>query len=189
MKDLGVDSYRFSVSWSKIMPKRGVVDTLALQHYSQVVDSLLQQHITPMVTLHHFTHPLWFHELDAFEKEENIKYFVEFSEVVFNALKDRVTMWCTINEPGVYMFDAYFSGMFPPGKQDPALAAKVLENLMKSHVQIYNKLKQLPGGKEAQIGIVKNMMQMDAKGKYNILDHVIKYIADANYNEVMLEMF
>ncbi len=188
MKSLNVDSYRFSVSWSKIMPKQGVYDTLALQHYVQVADSLLSKGITPMVTLHHFTHPLWFQDLGAFEKKENLKHFVNFSEVVYLALKDRVKQWCTINEPGVYMFDAYLSGMFPPGKDDPVLAAQVMENLMKAHVQVYQKIKSLPKGDQTEIGLVKNMMQMDAIGKYNIMDHFIKYFADNNYNEVVLNL-
>ena len=189
MKDLQVDAYRFSVSWSKIMPEKNVIDTLALKHYQNVCDSLQAKGIKPMVTLHHFTHPLWFHEMGAFEKEENIRYFVDFSEIVYLALKDRVTQWCTINEPGVYMFDAYFSGMFPPGVSDPELAAKVLENLMKSHVRVYNRIKSLPDGERSEIGMVKNMMQMDAYGKWNLMDNLIKYIADSNYNEVILEMF
>jgi len=136
MTELGIDAYRFSVSWSKIMPQPSVVDSAALQHYVDEVDILLANGIEPMVTLHHFTHPLWFEDLGGFEKEENIAYFVEFAEVVFNALHSKVTQWCTINEPSVYMFDAYLSGHFPPGKQDPVLAAQVLENLMRAHVRV-----------------------------------------------------
>lgn len=189
MKELGVNAYRFSVSWSKIMPKKGVVDTLALHHYIQVTDSLLGNGIKPMVTLYHFTHPLWFQELGAFEKEENIQYFVDFSEIVYNALHHNVKEWCTINEPGVYMFDSYFSGMFPPGIKDPKMAAQVLANLLKAHVLVYQKFKTLSEGNQAKIGIVKNMMQMDAYGKYNLLDHIVKYIGDNNYNEVILQTF
>ena len=189
MNDLGVSSYRFSISWSKIMPQPGIVDSSALEHYVAVCDSLIAKGITPMVTFHHFTHPLWFHELGAFEKEENIQHFVDFSAIVFNALKDRVHQWCTINEPSVYVFGGYFAGNFPPGKSDPVLAAKVLENLMIGHVSVYNNIKSMPGGDKAQIGIVKNMTQTDAMGKFNLMDHVIKHFADANFNEVVLELF
>ncbi len=189
MEDLGVNSYRFSVSWSKIMPAKNVIDTLALNHYVAVCDSLLAKGIVPMVTLHHFTHPLWFYELGAFEKEENLKYFVDFSEVVYMALKDRVKMYCTINEPSVYIFDTYFSGGFPPGISDPELAALALENMMKAHVQVYNRIKSLPDGEKTQIGLVKNMMQMDPLGEWNILDNLMKHLADVNYNEVLLELF
>jgi beta-glucosidase len=189
MKELGVDAYRFSVSWSKIMPQKGVVDTSALNHYKNVCDSLLAQGIKPMVTFHHFTHPLWFQEMGAFEKEENIKYFVDFSETVYLALQGRVKEFCTINEPSVYIFDAYFAGNFPPGYTNPELAALVLENLIKAHVQVYQRIKSLPGGEFTKIGLVKNMMQMDPMSEWNLLDHVMKYFADANYNEVVLETF
>jgi len=90
MKKLHVNSYRFSVSWSKIMPSENEVDSTALNHYVVLCDSLLANGIEPMVTLHHFTVPLWFYRKGAFEKEENIKYFVKFSEIVYNALHKRV---------------------------------------------------------------------------------------------------
>ncbi len=189
MTTLGVDAYRFSISWSKIMPKKNVVDSLALQHYVNVADSLLNKGIKPMVTFHHFTHPIWFADMGAFEKEDNIKYFVDFSETVYMALKDRVKEWCTINEPGIYMVGGYLSGLFPPGVEDPDRAALVLENLMKAHVQVYQRIKSLPEGQHAQIGIVKNMMQMDAYSTYNLFDHLIKFIVDNNYNEVILNLF
>ncbi len=189
MVDMNLDAYRFSVSWSKIMPAPGQVDQSALDHYITEVDMLLANGISPMVTLHHFTHPLWFERLGAFEKEENIKHFVDFAEVVYTALGDKVTQWCTINEPAVYMFDGYLTGHFPPGKQDPALGSLVVENLMKAHVAVYNKIKSLPGGKNARIGLVKNMMQMDAYNQYNVLDHLVKYLADSNYNQGILSLF
>ncbi len=132
---------------------------------------------------------MWFEDLGGFEKEENISYFVEFSEVVFTALSPKVKQWCTINEPGVYMFDGYLSGHFPPGKEDPVLAAQVQENLMRAHVRVYNKIKSLPGGQASQVGLVKNMMQMDAYSQYNLMDHFIKFFADNNYNEVMQRLF
>jgi len=187
MTELGLDGYRFSVSWSKIMPRAGEIDQAALQHYVNLVDELLAQGIQPMITLHHFTHPIWFEDLGGFEKQENIEHFVKFSEVVFNALQDKVKQWCTINEPGVYMYDAYLTGMFPPGKQDPLLAAQVLENLMRAHVQVYRKIKSLPGGEFAQVGIVKNMMQVDAHDEYNLLDQLLKFYVDGAFNESILE--
>ena len=95
------------------MPREGVIDSAALQHYVDVCDSLLSAGIKPMVTLHHFCHPMWFEEKGSFEKEENITHFVHFSEVVFNALKGRVQTWCTLNEPAVFVIAAYFDGHFP----------------------------------------------------------------------------
>ncbi|MDF1548238.1 MAG: family 1 glycosylhydrolase [Bacteroidales bacterium] len=189
MKQLGVKSYRFSIAWNKIYPKKDVIDSMALKHYVDVCDSLISNGIEPMVTLHHFTHPLWFEELGAFEKEENIGHFLDFSKVVYLSLKDKVTKWCTFNEPSVFMFSAYLSGAFPPGKNDPQLGGTVLKNMLLAHVKVYHLIKSLPGGSNTQIGLVKNMTQMDAMNTWNILDNFIVYFSDKNFNEVVLECF
>ena len=189
MKELGVSSYRFSVSWSKIMPAEGVVDSTALSHYVEVCDSLLAAGIEPMVTLHHFCHPMWFEEQGAFEKEENLKHFVDFSEVVFNALKGRVSNWCTLNEPAVFVIAAYFDGHFPPGKQDPKLAAVVLKNMFKAHVAVYQRLKGLPDGESAHIGIVKNMHQIDPMNEWNLFDRLLSRTVNKGFNGSFIGTF
>ena len=99
--------------------------------------------ITPVVTLHHFTNPLWFEDMGAFENEANIRYFVRFSQRVFNSLKDHVAIWCTINEPTVYTSQGYFNGVWPPGKRDPQLAGEVMKNLLVAHTRVYEALKNL----------------------------------------------
>ena len=125
IKDLGVTSYRFSIEWSKVEPEEGRFDAMALEHYKNVCIALKESGIMPVVTLHHFTHPIWFEEMGAFENKENLDYFVRYSERVFDALNEYVGMWCTINEPAVYTYQGYFNGVWPPGKIDPQLAGKV----------------------------------------------------------------
>ena len=181
MKELGVKAYRFSVEWSRVEPQQGIFDPAAIRHYQDVCDSLLRHNIRPVVTLHHFTNPIWFEEMGAFEKRENVKYFIAFVEKIFPALKDRVDMWCTINEPAVYTVDGYFTTLSPPGKSNTALAAVVLRNLLEAHVQAYHKIKSLPGGEETKVGMVKNMTQFDPFNKWSIGDWfvastVIKYL-------------
>jgi beta-glucosidase len=170
MKELGVKAYRFSVEWSRIEPRQGFFDTAAIRHYQDVCDSLLKHNIKPVVTLHHFTNPIWFEELGAFEKSENVKYFTAFVEEIFPALQDRVDLWCTINEPAVYTVDGYFTTLSPPGKTNTALAAVVLRNLLEAHVQAYHTIKSLPGGEDAKVGMVKNMTQFDPYNKWNMGD-------------------
>ena len=170
MNDLGVKYYRFSVEWSKIEPEIGVIDEEALEHYRNVCNALIDSGLTPVITLHHFTHPMWFENLGGFEKEENIKYFIQFSEIVFNRLSDIVPIWCTINEPAVYVSQGYFNGVFPPGKKDPLLAGNVLKNLLNAHVRVYRHLKTLPNGNHVQIGLVKNITQFDPLRRWHILD-------------------
>ena len=189
MKELGVNHYRFSISWSKIEPKKGKIDYNVIQHYKNLCNALIKSEITPVITLHHFTHPIWFEKLGAFEKKENIKHFLEFSELIFNELHSLVPIWCTINEPSVYVSQGYFNGVFPPGKKDPALAGIVLENMLNAHIQIYNKLKSLPGGTKVEIGLVKNIFQFEPLRRWHILDWVFSFVLNDVFTNSTLQFF
>ena len=189
MKDLGVNHYRFSIEWSKIEPQNGDYNVESIQHYRDLCDSLIKNNITPVVTLHHFTHPIWFEKLGAFEKKENIDHFIEYSEYAFNNLKDLVPIWCTINEPSVFVSQGYFNGIFPPGKKDPVLAATVLENLLFAHTKTYKHLKSLNGGDNAQIGLVKNIFQFDPLRRWHILDWAFSKVLNNVFTHSTLDYF
>ena len=189
MNDLGVGYYRFSVEWSKIEPENGIINEKALEHYRDVCIALIDSGLTPVITLHHFSHPIWFEELGAFEKEENIEYYIRFSELVFNKLSDIVPIWCTINEPAVYVTQGYFNGVFPPGKKDPLLAGYVMRNLLNAHVQVYQRLKSLPNGENVQIGLVKNITQLDPLRRWHILDWYFSGILNDVFTNSTLNLF
>ena len=114
IKDLNVTHYRFSLEWSRIEPEMGIWNQDAIDWYSDLVDQLLHNGIQPMVTLHHFSNPLWWEDLGAFEDEANILYWIRFCSKMFEVLSDRVEWWCTINEPAVYASMGYVLGEFPP---------------------------------------------------------------------------
>ena len=189
MNDLGVGYYRFSVEWSKIEPENGIINEKALEHYRDVCIALIDSGLTPVITLHHFSHPIWFEELGAFEKEENIEYYIRFSELVFNKLSDIVPIWCTINEPAVYVTQGYFNGVFPPGKKDPLLAGYVMRNLLNAHVQVYQRLKSLPNGENVQIGLVKNITQLDPLRRWHLLDWYFSGILNDVFTNSTLNLF
>ncbi len=183
IKELGVSHYRFSVEWSKIQPKQDIFNEDVLDHYSKIIDALLENNIIPVLTLHHFTHPLWFDKLGAFEKEDNISIFVSFCQRVFKEYSSKVSFWCTINEPGVVATQGYFSGMFPPGKKDSNLSAVVLKNLLEAHVQVYYALKKMENGHKAKIGLVKNINQFDPWRRWHLLDWIISNAVNHFYND------
>lgn len=189
MQELGVKAHRFSVEWSKIEPREGEFDEAALQHYREVCEALIAAGITPMVTLHHFTHPLWFEQKGAFEKTENIALWVRFSVRVFQALHEKVNWWCTINEPEVFASQGYFQGVFPPGKKDPQLTGVVLKNLLEAHTQVYLALKRLPGGEKAQIGLVKDIFQFDPNQRWNIFDWLVSRKLNDLFTDSILKYF
>ncbi|MFL3008531.1 MAG: family 1 glycosylhydrolase [Candidatus Neomarinimicrobiota bacterium] len=189
MKDLGLTHYRFSVEWSKVEPSLGQIDSSVIEHYKDLCDSLILNDITPVVTLHHFTNPIWFENLGAFEKEENISYFINFSKIVFKELNNLVPIWCTINEPAVYVAQGYFNGIFPPGKKDPNLAGLVTKNMLNAHVLLYHELKRMKGGNTSQIGIVKNIFQFDPLRRWNIIDWIASNMLNNVYTNDPINFF
>jgi beta-glucosidase len=169
IKDLGCNAVRFSIEWASIEPTEGLFNEAALDFYERYCDALLEQGIEPMVTLYHFTHPLWFDLKKGWELENNIDYFVRYSSKVFERLGSKVTLWCTINEPTVYSFMGYILGMHAPGKQlQFRTAGTVLCNLLDAHVRVYQTLKSMPGGKNASIGIVHQLLKSQPYSSWHI---------------------
>lgn len=96
LKKMKVKSFRFSIEWSTIEPHKGRINQAAIKHYHDLLDELIAANIKPVVSLHHFTHPIWFEELGAFEKEENIAYFVDFAQSMVREYRDKVMLWGNI---------------------------------------------------------------------------------------------
>jgi beta-glucosidase len=173
---LGVSMYRFSVEWSRFQPNSETdeFDTTVIQHYHDVIDECLAQNLTPVVTLHHFSNPIWFQKMGSFEKEENIIFFENFCEKVFVEYKDKVKIWCTINEPEIYTLCGYLDGnspgCFPPGKVNLFTAITVLKHLMIAHTNVYVKLKAIDP--DAMIGLAKNYCRARPWSSWNPIEFV-----------------
>jgi len=185
VKQLGCNAFRLSVEWSIIEPREGEFNQGAINHYRDLCSELIKNGITPMITLHHFTHPQWFEAKGAFEKQVNNAYFVRFCARMFEALQDKVKLWCTINEPGPYVFQGYINAVFPPGRSNVHLAAHVLKNMLIAHVQVYKKLKSLPGGTDAQIGLVHQYITFKAHS-WNLLEAAPCLFMSYIFNDVIM---
>jgi len=166
-----------------------VYDAGAIKHYHDVIDALNRNNITPWVTLHHFSNPIWFHNKGDFEKQENIDFLVQFSIKMFNEFSPKVKHWCTINEPTVFVHHGWFTKMFPPGKEDWNLAGLALINVLEAHVRIYHALKALPNGKESMIGIVNNFPQFDPWRPWHLLDLFVSNLIDHVFNDAVIQFF
>lgn len=141
--ETGQNAHRFSVEWSRIQPRPDVWDEDALEHYRQMLRGMHERKLTPMVTLHHFTDPIWLAERGGWENDETPALFEAFVKKVVNALKEYTDLWITINEPNVYMLCAYIEGVFPPGKKDFKSAYQVMRNLVRGHAAAYHAIHQL----------------------------------------------
>jgi beta-glucosidase len=141
--EIGLNSLRLSVEWSRIEPEPGVFDASALRHYAEMLRLLRQRGLEPMVTLHHFTDPLWLAEIGGWENPLVEDYFSRFTARVVDALGDQVTLWCTINEPIVYAVVGYLDGRFPPGVKSLHRAMGVLRRMLLAHGRAYRTIHRL----------------------------------------------
>ena len=168
ISELGLNSYRFSVEWSRIEPTEGTWNNDALAVYSNMVDNLLERGIRPVVTLHHFSHPQWWEAKGGFADRANAPHFVRYCERVFEVLFDRVETWITINEPTVFSTMGYTLGMFPPGRRSLRATLRVMRNLLLAHADVYQALKKIRP--EIRIGIAKNVTLFDPKNRWSPID-------------------
>lgn len=187
LKEMKVKSFRFSLEWSIIEPRKGVINKAAVKHYHNLMDKLIAADIKPVISLHHFTHPIWFEELGAFEKEENIEYFVGFAQNMANQYKDKVMLWATFNEPGVYVFQGYIRGVWPPGKIGVNRAGQVTQNMLKAHVAAYQAMKKID--EKMQIGLVHSVTQFEPYNDDTKIESTICSYMNHLFHDAITEFF
>jgi len=164
MKELGLPSYRFSISWSRILPTgKGEINHKGLDFYERLVDELLRANIVPNVTLNHWDLPQKIQDLGGWVNRDSINWFAEYAQVMFEKLGDRVPIWSTHNEPWVIAFQGYAFGIFAPGIADYSQAYQTAHHLLVSHgktVQIFRQ-----GNYPGEIGIVLNFSAYQSLGR------------------------
>lgn len=191
MQDINCNAFRFSIEWAVVEPTPGFFLQDALDHYEKQIDALLAAGITPMITLHHFTHPLWFEQKGGFTKEENIEDFVRFCQLVFNTFKDKVKLWIPINEIAPFAIQGYCFGVFPPGVTNPWLAAQVIRTMLNAQCQVYKALKKLDTDNSCQIGFIHNYLHFQTAdtsllSSFNLIEKAPVYFLNYMFNDAIL---
>ncbi|MGB8214317.1 MAG: family 1 glycosylhydrolase [Anaerolineales bacterium] len=156
--EAGQSAHRLSVEWSRIQPAPDRWDESALDHYRTILRGLRDRNMTAMVTLHHFTDPLWLSEMGAWTNPATVPLFEKFVRKTVEALKEYCTLWCTINEPNVYALEAYADKKFPPGLADLKLATRVEANLLRGHAAAYRAIHAIQP--EARVGFAHHHRPM-----------------------------
>lgn len=184
MRELGLQAYRFSIAWARVLPDgRGRVNAAGLDHYSRLVDALLEHGLQPCVTLYHWDLPAALDDRGGWVNPEIAGWFADYATVVFRALGDRVPMWATLNEPWVVVDAGYLHGVHAPGHRSHFEAPRAAHNLLRAHgaaVQAYRTL-----GRE-RIGIVVNLEPKDAASA-SAADQAATQRADAAMNRHYLD--
>ena len=136
-KSLHHNAHRLSIEWSRIEPQEGEFSQEALNHYVKVILSLKSRNIEPIVTLHHFTNPMWLSKIGGWENKRSTAYFLRYCDFVVSALAKYVRYWITINEPTIYVSHAYIFGVWPPQVKSFLRAKAVYNNFSLAHIKAY----------------------------------------------------
>jgi beta-glucosidase len=183
-RSLNHNAHRLSIEWSRIEPEEGKFVEEQLKHYLEVILSLRSRNIEPVVTLHHFTNPIWFSKRGGWENRRSVACFLRYCDFLTRFLAKHVRYWITINEPNVYISHAYIMGVWPPGVKSYAKAKAVQDNLFLAHIKafrlmhkIYKDLKIY----EPYVSIAQNMMAF-VPCTPNLNNRFAAYLRDKWYN-------
>jgi len=170
VQQLNQNAHRFSLEWSRIEPEEGVFDEKEIEHYKNVLQSLKQKNISTMVTLHHFTTPLWLADMGGWSNKKAVFYFSRFAEKVFKEYRDLVDFWITINEPINYAHAGYMEGRWAPQKKNLFSFLKVLRNQVIAHKKVYTAFHtQSP---KVRVSIAKGYDFVEPFSKSSLLDKI-----------------
>ena len=134
MRDLGLNAYRFSIAWPRVLPLgRGAPNAAGLDFYDRLVDALLEAGLAPMATLYHWDLPQALQDRGGWAERDTARAFADYAAVVSARLGDRVRQWVTHNEPWCVADLGHAQGAHAPGLRDPRLALRVAHHLLLSH--------------------------------------------------------
>jgi beta-glucosidase len=157
MASLGVQVYRFGVEWARLEPEAGRWDAEAFSHYRAELELLRDKGIRPLLTLHHFNSPRWFEERGGWLARGSVKAYLRLVGAVVERLGDLVDEFVTINEPNVYVTEAYVFGEFPPGHRSWAEAMRVYGRLAEAHIRAYGLIHALKPGLATKVGVAHHL--------------------------------
>ena len=136
-KSLNHNAHRLSIEWARIEPTEGEFSQKEINHYIEVLQALKSRGIEPMVTLHHFTNPIWLSAKGGWEKKQSVALFRRYCDVVVRALARHVRYWITINESTILASHAYLFGAWPPQAKSLLKMTAVHHHLLEGHIQSY----------------------------------------------------
>jgi beta-glucosidase len=186
---LNHNAHRLSIEWSRVEPRQGEFSEKEISHYKDVILSLKQRNIQPVVTLHHFTNPLWFTALGGWKNKNAHSYFLPYVRKIVEALGEDVRYWITINEPLVYIYHSYILGVWPPQEKSFFSARKIENNLAIAHIKAYRLIHDIYKEKKlhsACVSIAQNLQAFVAC-QPSLINKVAVYLRERLYNFSFIE--
>lgn len=185
MKELGIDAYRFSIAWPRIIPQyQGRVNQLGIDYYSKLVDKLRDADIKPVATLYHWDLPQYLQDRGGWAWRDTAQYFADYAATMAKALGDRVDTWTTLNEPWCSAYLGYGNGAHAPGIRDYAQTLAAVHHLNLAHGLAIQAVRgEL--GEDTRCSVTLNL-QVNRAASDSTADQAAKHRADLIGNEVFL---
>ena len=141
LKDAGMDAYRFSTSWARVMPDGRTLNPEGLDYYDRLVDAMLERGLQPFQTLYHWELPSALADKGGWQNRDTCAYFADFTDVITDRIGDRVTSIATINEPWCIAFLSHFLGHHAPGLRDIRAASRAMHHINLAHGMAVTRLR------------------------------------------------
>ena len=193
MARLGVNAYRMGIEWSRLQAAPfAPLNQAELARYLRLLDCLKAANITPMIVLHHFSNPPWISAAGGWLNPAAVPAFVDYATKLVAALKGRVYLWNTFNEPDTYASLTYLLGGFPPFHKWKFLAyRKTIKHMAEAHAQAGRVIRceGCFGGRTPEVGIAKNWTSFGAFRAFAVWDHFLAAISHYAFNHFVLDEF
>ncbi len=170
MAQMGMQIYRLGIEWSRIEPLQGVFSEEALGTYREMLEYMISKGIKPLLTLHHFTNPLWFEDMGGFTHPKSPDIFMNYVKRVVEAYADIVSDYITINEPNIYCTNSLFYGIWPAKEKSLGALIKGYSNMTACHVRAYNFIHEYRASKgytDTLVSFANHLRIFEAKSKWN----------------------
>jgi beta-glucosidase len=141
LKDAGMDAYRFSTSWARVMPDGRTVNPEGLDFYDRLTDAVLERGLKPYQTLYHWELPSALADKGGWTNRDTTKYFGDYTDVITDKIGDRMAAIATINEPWCVSFLSHFIGAHAPGQRDIRATARAMHHIMLAHGEAMTRLR------------------------------------------------
>ncbi|KKS33420.1 MAG: Beta-glucosidase A [Parcubacteria group bacterium GW2011_GWC2_42_12] len=181
VKGLNCGAYRMGLEWARLEPEQGKFDQAEIKHYRQVLAAAKKRNLKVVLTLWHWTNPLWLTAQGGWANNQAIEYFARYVELAARELGEYVDYWVTINEPMVYIANGYLTAKFPPNKKNIFQAWRVCQNLVKAHRAGYGIIhEKIPA---AKIGLTMLTNYFEPAHKGNLVEVFSAKLADHCWND------
>ncbi|BDZ64937.1 glycoside hydrolase family 1 protein [Agromyces mangrovi Wang et al. 2018] len=189
MRELGLDSYRFSTSWARIVPDGRSVNAKGLDFYSRLVDELLEAGILPWLTLYHWDLPQALQEQGGWANRDVVARFADYADAAYDVLGDRVTHWTTFNEPFCSSLIGHVGGEHAPGLNDPRAGLAAVHHQHLAHGTAVSLLRERAdaSGRDIRLGITLNLTNAVPLNPGDLADVEAARRIDAIWNRMYLD--